>query len=107
MTCGPAFRKLKELIQAWLDDVVQKEDNFADDLVSSVYRWLTSSKTSKLYDPLLHRLVHRLMGKNFYLLLRRFKQLGCRVIYASFHKIFIYTDKKSFEEAESQISFVL
>ena len=86
---------------------MQKDDIYADHLVSSVYRWLSSSKTSKLYDPLLHRLVHKLMTKNFYLLLRRFKQLGCKVIYASFHKIFIYTEKKSFDEAESQIAFVL
>jgi len=86
---------------------MNNEDVYADSLISNMHRWLSSPKVSKLYDPLLHRLVHKLMTKNFYLLLSRFKQLGCTVIYASFHKIFIYTGKRTFSEAESQINFVL
>ena len=60
-----------------------------------------------MYDPLLMRLVHKLMKKNFFQLLLRFKQLGCKVVYANFQKMFVYTDKKTFEEAESHIKFVL
>ena len=73
----------------------------------NVYRWLSSPKTSKLYDPLLHRLVHKLMKKNFFQLLLRFKQLGCNVIYANFNTMYVYTEKKTFAEAESHINFVL
>lgn len=47
------------------------------------------------------------MTKNFYLLLRRFKQLGCKVIYASFHDIWVYTEKRDFNDAQSQVDFVI
>lgn len=72
VTCSASFRKLKELVDSWLKDVMN-EDKYADTLISNVQRWLTSAKVSKLYDPLLHRLVHKLMTKSFYILLRRFK----------------------------------
>lgn len=52
-------------------------------------------------------LVHKLMKKSFFQLLLRFKQLGCNVIYANFQKIYIYTDKKTYSDAESHINFVL
>ena len=106
VTCSASFRKLKDLVQSWLEDVM-KQDVYADILISNVQRWLTSPKVSKLYDPLLHRLVHKLMTKSFYILLRRFKQLGCKVIYANFHSIWIYTEKKDYDSAESQINFVI
>lgn len=56
---------------------------------------------------MLHRLVHKLMKKNFFQLLLRFKQLGCNVIYANFNTMYVYTEKKTFAEAESHINFVL
>lgn len=83
-----------------------QDDEHADALVSNVYRWLSSPKSSKLYDPLLHRLVHKLMKKNFISLLRKLKTLGCKVIYGSFHKLFVYTDRQTLAEAQSHISFV-
>ena len=47
------------------------------------------------------------MSQRLSQILRRFKQLGCKVVYASFHKIFVFTNKKSLQEAESHINFVL
>ena len=76
-------------------------------LVSHLYRWISSPAESKLYDPLLHRLVHKLMMKNFFQLLYQLKQHGCNVIYANFHKIIIHTEKTSFDEAENFINFVI
>lgn len=72
-----------------------------------MFRWLTSPADSKLYDPLLHRLIHKLMKKNFVMLLHSLKQLGCNVVYASFHKIIIHTERTTFDEADSYIKFVL
>ena len=106
VTCSQSFKKLKELVNQWYEDVVSG-DQYADELLSNVYRWLTSSKSSKLYDPLLHRLIHKLMKKNFFQLILRFKQLGLKVIYANFHKMFVYTEKRDFSEAESQVNFVI
>jgi len=47
------------------------------------------------------------MKKFFYQLLHRLKQLGCKVFYASFHKIIIHTERDTFEEAENFINFVI
>ena len=106
VTCQAAFHRLKDLMHDWLNDMLRDDMN-AELLMSHVYRWITSPNASKLYDPLLHRLIHKLMLKNFYILLMKFKQLGCKVIYGSLHKLFIYTDKYSFDECESQINFVI
>lgn len=72
-----------------------------------MYRWLTSSTQSKLYDPLLHRLVQKLMKKNFFKLLYELKQLGCTVIHGNFHKLLVKTNKHDFEEAMTHINFVV
>ena len=56
---------------------------------------------------MLHRLVHKLMKKNFFQLLYRLKQLGCQVIYASFHKVLIHTQRTDFDEAQNFINFIL
>lgn len=60
-----------------------------------------------MYDPLLHRLVQKLMKKNFYLLLYELKQLGCSVIHGNFHRIFVKTKKRDLEEAITHINFVV
>jgi DNA polymerase epsilon subunit 1 len=72
VTCRAAFQKLKDLMNRWLQDI-HNEDEYADDLMSNVYRWLSSGIASKMYDPLLHRLVHKLMKKNFFQLLHHLK----------------------------------
>lgn len=107
VACSAAFARLKDLVQVWLHDAIEKNDLQAINLIENVYRWLSSPKTSKMYDPLLHQLVHKLMTKNFYLLLRRFKQLGCKIIYASFHEIWVFTEKRTFSDAQSQVDFVI
>lgn len=53
-------------MKRWFDDVMFRQDQYADYLIQHVYRWISSPSKSKLYDPLLHRLVHKLMQKNFY-----------------------------------------
>lgn len=82
-------------------------DQYADMLVSHLYRWISSPAESKLYDPLLHRLIHKLMKKNFFQLLYRLKELGCNVIFANFHKVIINTERTTVDAAENFIAFVL
>ena len=72
----------------------------------NVYRWITDP-TSKLYDPLLHRLVHKLMKKSFLKLLHLFKQYGCDIVHADFNKVWLHTRKQDFEEAQNHINFVI
>lgn len=52
-------------------------------------------------------MIHKLMKKCFMQLLMNFKQLGCQVVHASFHKVILTTDKTTYEEAQSHINFVI
>jgi DNA polymerase epsilon subunit 1 len=75
----------------------------------SFARWLQSPSNapSRLHDPLLQRLVHRLSSQVFNLLMKRLKMLDCRVIYASFHKLLIYTGKETDEDARGHVNFAI
>ena len=68
VTCHAAFKELKSLLECWAKDAF-RDDAYADELVSHLYRWLSSSTQAKLFDPQLHRLVHKLMKKTFFQLL--------------------------------------
>ena len=57
VSCQNTFQRLKDLIKQWIDDSILRQDPHADKLVGNIYKWLTSPKLSKLYDPLLHRLI--------------------------------------------------
>lgn len=72
ITCSQSFKKLKDLVTSMYDDYL-KGDESSGYLISHMYRWLSSSHQSKLFDPLLLRLIHKLMTKNFLKLLHRFK----------------------------------
>jgi DNA polymerase epsilon subunit 1 len=66
-----------------------------------------SSPHSLLYDPALHRLLHRLMCKVFRQLLGQLHRLGAKVIHANFNRIILATNKNSKADAEAYCSFVL
>jgi DNA polymerase epsilon subunit 1 len=106
--CARAFKILKNLVTSWSVDVF-KNDKYnpsADIFVRNFYRWI-SSPQSKLYDPAIHRLVHRLIKKVFLQLLNEMKQLGAKVIYANFNKIIIGTEKMKLHEADSYFKFLV
>jgi DNA polymerase epsilon subunit 1 len=65
VTCSSAFRQLKQLVQKCVNDVMSG-DEYADHILSHIYKWISSPTGAKLYDPLLHRLIHKLMQKNFF-----------------------------------------
>lgn len=88
VTCAQAFQKLKDLLLGWNEDICNG-DVYANNLSQHLYRWLSSASNSKLYDPLLHRLVHKLMKKAFFQLLLQLRQLGCHVVYGNFHKLLL------------------
>lgn len=94
-TCSSSFQKLKKLMDSWFVDVSQQKSEQADDLLSQFFRWLTST-ASKLYDPLMHRLVHKMLRTGFQYLLHEIKSLGCKIVHADFNKIIVATDKTTF-----------
>ncbi|KAK4760568.1 hypothetical protein SAY87_005461 [Trapa incisa] len=91
-SCAPAFRTLKQLIQKCLADAVTSGNVYADALLQHLYRWLCSPQ-SKLHDPALHRMLHKVMQKVFALLLAELRKLGASIIFANFSKVIIDTGK--------------
>lgn len=99
-SCAPAFRVLKQLIQRCLADAVTSGNVFADAILQHLYRWLCSPQ-SKLHDPALHRMLHKVMQKVFALLLAEFRKLGAAIIFANFAKIIIDTGKSDLSAAKA------
>jgi len=85
-----AYVVMKKLIEKWLYDVKVHENFCADILLVHFYRWI-SSLNSKFYDPVLMRMMNKLMNKYFGILI---KNLGDKnnfeIIYADYKKVFLF-----------------
>ncbi|XP_059627348.1 DNA polymerase epsilon catalytic subunit A-like [Cornus florida] len=105
-SCAPAFRVLKQLIQRCLADAVTSGNVFADAILQHLYRWLCSPQ-SKLHDPTLHRVLHKVMQKVFALLLAEFRKLGATIIFANFSKVIVDTGKPDLSGAKAYCDSLL
>ncbi|XP_051120943.1 DNA polymerase epsilon catalytic subunit A-like [Andrographis paniculata] len=105
-SCAPAFRVLKQLIQRCLSDAVTSGNVFADAILQHLYRWLCSPK-SRLHDPALHRMLHKVMQKVFALLLAELRKLGATIVFASFGRVIIDTGKSDLSAAKAYCDSVL
>ncbi|CAJ1979167.1 unnamed protein product [Sphenostylis stenocarpa] len=105
-SCAQAFRVLKQLIQRCLADAVTSGNVYADSILQHLYRWLCSPK-SKLHDPALHQLLHKVMQKVFALLLAEFRKLGATIVFANFTKIIIDTGKYDLSRAKAYCDSLL
>ncbi|KAJ4724769.1 DNA polymerase epsilon catalytic subunit [Melia azedarach] len=103
---APAFRVLKQLIQRCLTDAVTSGNVFADAILQHLYRWLCSPH-SKLHDPVLHRILNKVMQKVFALLLAEFRKLGATIIFANFSKVIIDTGKFDLPAAKAYCDSLL
>ncbi|KAL0460774.1 UNVERIFIED_CONTAM: DNA polymerase epsilon catalytic subunit A [Sesamum latifolium] len=99
-SCAPAFRVLKQLIQRCLADAVTSGNVFADAILQHLYRWLCSPK-SKLHDPALHRMLHKVMQKVFALLMAELRKLGATIVFSSFRRVIIDTGKSDLPAAKA------
>ncbi|KAK2968076.1 hypothetical protein RJ640_000491, partial [Escallonia rubra] len=99
-SCAPAFRVLKQLIQRCIKDAVDNGNVYADAILQHLYRWLCSPQ-SKLHDPALHRMLHKVMQKIFALLLAEFRKLGATIVFANFSKVIIDTGKSDLSAAKA------
>ncbi|XP_075520013.1 DNA polymerase epsilon catalytic subunit A-like isoform X2 [Primulina tabacum] len=106
ISCSPAFRVLKQLIQRCLADVVSSRNVFADTILQHLYRWLCSPK-SKLHDPAIHHMLHKVMQKIFALLMAELRKLGATIVFASFTKVIIDTGKSDISAAKAYCESVL
>ncbi|KAK4492254.1 hypothetical protein RD792_003057 [Penstemon davidsonii] len=105
-SCAPAFRVLKQLVQRCLADAVTSGNVFADSILQHLYRWLCSPK-SKLHDPALHRMLHKVMQKVFALLMAELRKLGATIVFASFHRVIVDTGKTDLIAAKAYCESVL
>eukprot|EP00752_Nemacystus_decipiens_P002463 g2319.t1 len=101
-----AFRILKVLVTTWLDEVTHMGNAHADSLLVHFYRWICA-RQSLLHNAALHRLVHRLMHKVFSRLIAELRRLGACVVFASFQKVIIATNKSDVKAARDYAKFVV
>ncbi|BBN04847.1 DNA polymerase epsilon subunit 1 [Marchantia polymorpha subsp. ruderalis] len=104
--CSPAFRVLKQLVGGWLADAISTGNNYSDALLQHVYRWICSPQ-SKLHDPALQRVLHKVMQKVFALLLMELRKLGATIVFADFNKIIIATNKSNITMAQGYCEYLL
>jgi hypothetical protein len=76
-------------------------------LINSIYRYITSSQYSILYDHMLHVYIHRLMKKTLILLIKEITRLHSIIIYSSFERLLICTDKTHIDIAVSRVHSIL
>ena len=93
------------MIEKWLNDVKLYENTSSDMLLSHFYRWITSLN-SKFYDPVLHRMINKLMQKYFSIFIRKIKEYGFQIIYADYKKIFIFNGKTDINEFQANIDYL-
>ncbi|KAL8140374.1 hypothetical protein V2J09_006395 [Rumex salicifolius] len=105
-SCAPAFHVLKQLVKRCLEDAINSGNVFADAVLQHLYRWLCSPN-SKLHDPALHRILHKVMQKVFALLVAEFRKLGSTIVFANFSKIIIDTGKSDLSAAEAYCDSLL
>ena len=101
-----AYIVMKKLIEKWLDDVRKHENFCADILLVHFYRWI-SSYNSKFYDPVLQRMINKLMHKYFSILIRKIKDFGFEIIYADYKKVFLFNNKSDFGDFQANIDYLI
>lgn len=106
VVCLNAFRKVRSIVNTWIDDVRKHENSYADQLAMNSYRWI-ASRTSKMYDPLLHLTVHKLICQLFNHLLAEISKIGVKVIYAHSDKLIITTNKYEEQDAQNFCTFII
>jgi DNA polymerase epsilon subunit 1 len=106
ISTGVAFKILRNLVSTWFREVKQHDNQFADLLLMHFYRWLCSP-ASLLCDPALHHMVQRMMNKVFMNLIGEFRKLGSKIIFASFNKLIIATNKQTLDAAQEYVNFIV
>ena len=106
VVCLDSFRRIRNIVNTWVEDVQKYNNRYADALVMNCYRWL-ASRSSGMYDPLLHLTMHKLVEQLFKTLLTEIKKLGAKVVYAHSDKLIVNTGKANLEEAKQYCQFLI
>jgi DNA polymerase epsilon subunit 1 len=106
MSTSIALPMIRALVASWLRDAFALNNHVADTMLHHVYRVISHPETL-MHDPALHRVVHSMMKVTFMRLLNELQRLGCHIVFASFHRITVASNKTSLAEAEEYINFVI
>ncbi|KAI1730436.1 DNA polymerase family B domain-containing protein [Ditylenchus destructor] len=102
-----AIRVLKEVFQKLVRDIASNRNElFADLLIMNMHRWL-SDPNSLMYNPAVYSAVINLMRKLCLLLVREINRLGGSVIYCSFTKVILSTNKSTDTLAKAFVQSLL
>lgn len=105
-SCALVFKILVQFVNNLFYDVARKKNSCADLVLMNLYRWLRS-KASFFHNPSLCRFVHLQMTQYLHLLVEEFKKLETVVVFSSFNKIIISTDKSDLSNAMSYTNYLL
>jgi DNA polymerase epsilon subunit 1 len=106
MSTSISLSIIRSMVSNWLRDAFHDGSLVADELLHHIYR-LISDPNTLLHDPALHRVVHALMKSTFLRVLGELQRLGCAIIYASFNRITVATNKIDLADAEEYVDFVI
>jgi DNA polymerase epsilon subunit 1 len=106
MACATSFQLLRTMVLTWLREAEQEGNTVANDLLQHCYR-LVCSPSSLLYDPALHRVLHAAMERTFVELVGSMQSLGANIIYASFGKVIIATNKLDLKAGIDYVNFIV
>lgn len=86
------FSTVRAMVKAWHVEKTRGQSTYGALLADNFWRWACSSR-SALFEPALQRFLQRLMRKTLLQLLAEFRRLGVSVVYASYTRLFLLTNK--------------
>ena len=100
-----AFQLINKMIFEWFRLIYTEEDEVCDSLAANLHKWFVD-ESSRLYDPLLKRLLQKIVKKIFNYLISQLNNLGAKIIFASTNKLIIDTGKPTKASAENFVNFI-
>ena len=100
-----AITQIKGMIKDWVQQV-RYGNKFASQLLEHLHRWLTN-RNSLFYDGLVVGHLLKLMKRCLGSLLSELRKLGCTIVYASFDRLVVETNKNAAPLGLAYFSYVL
>lgn len=86
------FATVRSMVKTWHVDKTRGASTCASLLADNFWRWACSTR-SALFEPALQRFLQRLMRKMMLQLLAEFRRLGVQIVYASYTRLILLTNR--------------
>lgn len=100
------FSTVRAMVKAWHVEKTRGVSTYGALLADNFWRWACSTR-SALFEPALQRFLQRLMRKTMLQLLAEFRRLGVSVVYASYTRMFLLTNKPTAGSAAAYGRYLL